>query len=120
MFIIFSSTERETRLETFYAVLKGMILYLQKVCLFALSFPPHTAGHFPQTSMIIWFILQEILMWEIYYLLLACMCRSFISLKLLTYNCLIIIFFFYNLKKYLITYVKICKFKDFKILKSVN
>ncbi len=33
---------------------------------------------------------------------------------------MLFIFFCNNLKKYLITYVKICKFKDFKILKSVN
>ncbi len=64
----------------------------------------------------------------LYYLLLACMFLSYISLKFLTYNCLIFFFFQFViiLKKYLITYCIckctycICKCKDFKILKSVN
>ncbi len=44
---------------------------------------------------------------------------SYISLKFLTYNCFIFLICNY-FKKYLITYVRICKCKDFKILKSVN
>ncbi len=55
----------------------------------------------------------------LYYLLLACKFWSYISLTFLKYK-RINIFFICNFKKYLITYVRICKCKDFKILKSVN
>ncbi len=41
LFYLYSVAPRGKRgWKTFYAVLKGMILYLQKVCLFALSFSP--------------------------------------------------------------------------------
>ncbi len=54
----------------------------------------------------------------LYYLLIACMFWSYISLKFLTYNCFNYLFICNYFKKYVITYVRICKCKE--VSKLIN